>query len=59
LCSSLHGLALLLDELILESLLFGSFHLTDLLELLLNVDNSLFFLCCVLQQASPTLGSFC
>jgi hypothetical protein len=45
---SLHGLALLLGDLVLEPLLFSSRHLTDLLELLLKVDNPLFLLYCIL-----------
>jgi hypothetical protein len=47
--SSLHGLALLLGELVLEPLLFGSRRLTDLLELQLKVSNPLFRLHRVLQ----------
>jgi hypothetical protein len=47
--SSLHGLALLLGKLVLEPLLFGRHHLTDLLELLLKVGNLLLPLLCVLQ----------
>jgi hypothetical protein len=42
--SSLHGLALLLGELVLEPLLFGSRRLTDLFELLLKVDDLLLLL---------------
>jgi hypothetical protein len=57
--SSLHGLALLLGELVLEPLLFGSRRLTDLLELLLKVGNPLLPLCRVLQQVDPALGPFC
>jgi hypothetical protein len=59
LCGNLYGLALLLGELVLEPLLFGSCRLMDLLELLLKVDNLLFFLRRVLQQVSPALGLFC
>jgi hypothetical protein len=57
--SSLYGLALLLDELVLEPLLLGSRCLMDLLELLLKVDDPLFLLRRVLQQVGPALGSFC
>jgi hypothetical protein len=57
--SSLYGLALLLGELVLEPLLLGSRCLTDLLELLLKVDDPLFLLHRVLQQVGPALGSFC
>jgi hypothetical protein len=46
--SSLRGLALFFGELILERLLFGSRHLTDLLELLLKVSNPLLPLRCIL-----------
>jgi hypothetical protein len=59
LCSSLHGLTLLLGELVLEPLLSGSCRLTDLFELLLKVDNPLFLLRRVLQQVGPALGPFC
>jgi hypothetical protein len=59
LCGSLYGLALLLGELVLEPRLFGSCRLTDLLELLLKVDNPLFFLRRVPQQVGPALGLFC
>jgi hypothetical protein len=58
LCSSLYGLALLLGEFVLEPLLFGSCCLTDLLEVLLKVDNPLFFLCRVLQKVGPALVMF-
>jgi hypothetical protein len=47
--SSLHGLVLLLSELALEPLIFGSRCLTDMLELLLKVSNPLFLLRRVLQ----------
>jgi hypothetical protein len=57
--SSLYDLELLLGELILEPLLLGSRRLTDLLELLLKVDNPLFLLCRVLQKVGPALGLFC
>jgi hypothetical protein len=39
LLSSIHGLALLLGELVLELFLLGGHRLTDLLELSLKVDN--------------------
>jgi hypothetical protein len=44
----LHGLALLLAELVLEPLLFSGCHLADLLELSLKVDDLLLFLCRIL-----------
>jgi hypothetical protein len=47
--SGLHGLVPLLSELILELLFLGGSSLTDLLELLLKVDNSLFLLRRMLQ----------
>jgi hypothetical protein len=47
--SSLYNLALLFGELVLEPPLLVSRRLTDLLELLLKVDNPLFLLRCVLQ----------
>jgi hypothetical protein len=57
--SGLHGLAPLLSELVLEPLLIGGCHLTELLELSLKVDNLLFLLLCMLQQVSPALGPLC
>jgi hypothetical protein len=57
--SSLHNLALLLGELVLEPLLFGSCRLTDLLELLLKVGNPLLPLRLVLQQVDLAIGPFC
>jgi hypothetical protein len=56
---SLHGLALLLDKLILELLLLDGCRLADLLELLLKVDNLLFFICPILQQVGPAFGPLC
>jgi hypothetical protein len=47
--SSLHGLALLLGELVLEPLLLSGCRLTDLLEFLLKVDNLLLLLRCILK----------
>jgi hypothetical protein len=44
----LHGLALLLAELVLEPLLFSGCRLADLLELSLKVDDLLLFLCRIL-----------
>jgi hypothetical protein len=52
----LHGLALLLSELILEPLLFGGCRLADLLELSLKVDDPLLFLCRILQLVGPAFG---
>jgi hypothetical protein len=53
----LHGLALLLSELVLEPLLFGGRRrLTDLFEFSLKVDDPLLLLRCVLQQVGPTYG---
>jgi hypothetical protein len=49
LCSVLYGLALLLGELVRKPFFLGSGRLTDLLELLLKVDNQLLLLCCILQ----------
>jgi hypothetical protein len=56
---SLHGLALLLDELVLEPLLLGGCRLADLLELALKVDNLLFFPYRILQQVGPTFVPLC
>jgi hypothetical protein len=50
---------LLLGELILKPPLFGSRRLTDLLELMLKVDNPLLPLRRVLQQVDPALSPFC
>jgi hypothetical protein len=47
--SSLHSLALLLGELVLEPFLLSGCRLTDLLELPLKVDDSLLLLCCIFQ----------
>jgi hypothetical protein len=55
----LHGLALLLGELVLELLLFGGCRLADLLELSLKVDNPLLFLRRILQQVGPAFGPLC
>jgi hypothetical protein len=52
----LHGLVLLLGELILESLLFGGCRLAGLLELSLKVDNPLLLLRRILQQVGPAFG---
>jgi hypothetical protein len=46
--SSLHDLALLLSELVLEPLLLSGCRLTDLLEFSLKVDNLLLLLRCIL-----------
>jgi hypothetical protein len=54
---SLHGLALLLGELILELLLLGGSHLADLLELSLKLNNPLLLLRRILQQVGPAFGS--
>jgi hypothetical protein len=55
----LHGLALLLGELVLELLHFGGCRLADLLELSLKVDNPLLFLRRILQQVGPAFGPLC
>jgi hypothetical protein len=57
--SSLHGLALLLGELILELFLISGRRLADLLELSLKVDNLLLLRCRILQQVGPTLSLLC
>jgi hypothetical protein len=57
--SSLHGLALLLGELVLEPFLLGGCCRTNLLELPLKVDNLLLLLRRILQQVSPAFGPFC
>jgi hypothetical protein len=54
--SSLHGLALLLGELVLEPFLLGGCRLTDLFELSLKVDNMLLLLDCILQQVGLDFG---
>jgi hypothetical protein len=59
LCSSLHGLALLLGELVLELLLIGGRRLVDLPELSLKVDNPLLFRRRILQKVGPALGPLC
>jgi hypothetical protein len=56
---SLHGLPLLLGELIFEPLLLGGCLLADLLELSLKVDNSMLFLRYILQQVRPALSPLC
>jgi hypothetical protein len=56
---SLHGLALLFGELILELLFLGGSSLADLLELSLKVDNPLLLLSCILQQVGPAFGPLC
>jgi hypothetical protein len=56
LCSSLHSLALLLGELVLEPFLLDGCRLTDLFELSLKVDNLLLLLDCVLQQVGLAFG---
>jgi hypothetical protein len=55
----LHGLALLLSELVLEPLLFGGRRLTDLFELSLKDDDPLLLLRRVLKLVSPTFGPLC
>jgi hypothetical protein len=57
--SSLHGLALLFGELILELLFLEGSSLADLLELSLMVDNTLLFLRRILQQVGPAFGPLC
>jgi hypothetical protein len=57
--SSLHGLALLFGELILELLFLDGSSLADLLELSLMVDNTLLFLRRILQQVGPAFGPLC
>jgi hypothetical protein len=56
---SLLGLALLLGKLVLEPFLLGIRRLTDLLELLLKVSNSLLFCRRIFQQVQPAFGPFC
>jgi hypothetical protein len=56
--SGLYGLALLLGELILEPLLLRTHHFTDLFELSLKVEDSLFLLGRIHQQVGPALGMF-
>jgi hypothetical protein len=57
--SSLHGLALLLGELILKPFLLRSRRLTDFLELSLKIDNPLLLLRCIFQQVGPAFGPLC
>jgi hypothetical protein len=57
--SSLHGLALLLGELVLEPFLLSGRRLTDLLELSLKVDNPLLLLRRIFQQVGPAFGPLC
>jgi hypothetical protein len=57
--SSLHDLALLLGELVLEPFLLGGCRLTDLLELSLKVDNPLLLFSRILQQVGPAFGPLC
>jgi hypothetical protein len=57
--SSLHGLALLLGELVLEPLLLGSCRLTGLLELSLKVNNLLLLLRRILKQVGPAFSPLC
>jgi hypothetical protein len=57
--SSLHGLALLFGELIVELLFLGGSSLGDLLELSLKVDNSLLLVRRILQRVRPAFGSLC
>jgi hypothetical protein len=57
--SSLHGLALLFGELILELLFLEGSSLADLLEVSLMVDNKLLFLRRILQQVGPAFGPLC
>jgi hypothetical protein len=57
--SSLHGLALLLGELVLEPLLLDGCCLADLLELSLKVDNPLLLLRRILQQVGLAFCLFC
>jgi hypothetical protein len=57
--SSLHGLVLLLSELVLEPFLLSRRRLTDLLELLFKVNDPLLLPRRILQQVSPALSQFC
>jgi hypothetical protein len=57
--SSLHGLALLFGELILEPFLLSGCCLANLLELSLKVDNPLLLLRRILPQVGPAFGPFC
>jgi hypothetical protein len=54
----LHGPALLLGELVLESFLLSHHRLTDLLELSLKVYDPLLHLHSILQQVGSALGMF-
>jgi hypothetical protein len=57
--SSLHGLVLLLGELVLEPFLLSGRRLPDLLEFSLKVDNPLPLLGRILQQVGPAFGPLC
>jgi hypothetical protein len=57
--SSLHGLALLRGELVLEPFLLGGRRLTYLVKLSLKVDNPLLLLRCIFQQVGPAFGPLC
>jgi hypothetical protein len=57
--SSLHVLALLLSELVLEPFLLGGCRLTDLLEFSLKVDNPLLLLSRILQRVGAAFGPLC
>jgi hypothetical protein len=57
--SSLHGLALLFGNLILELLFLGGSRLADLLELSLKVNFPLLLLRRILQQVSPIFSPLC
>jgi hypothetical protein len=57
--SSLHGLALLLGELVLEPFLLRGCRLTDLLDLSLKVDDPRLLLRRILQQVGLPFGPFC
>jgi hypothetical protein len=56
--NGLYGLALLLGGLVLEPLLLHHCRFTDLFELSLNVEDLLFLLGRILQQAGLTFGTF-
>jgi hypothetical protein len=57
--SGLHGLVLLLSELVLEPFLLSGRRLTDLLELSLKVDNPLLLLRLIFEQVGPAFGPLC
>jgi hypothetical protein len=57
--SSLHGLALLLGELVLEPFLLGGRCLADLLELSLKVDNPLLLLRRIFEQVGMAFDPLC